>query len=202
MGLNLVSTGHTASKLQRGRLAPFGDKTRAPGETQARGRPTRSHPQAPPADALGYGRGRSGAAAELPERQAPRTPARARPPTRPPASPAPADPAPARGPPEAQAPPLAASVTVPAPDDPAPGPRRDSAERRRQGSLFLLGACRAPPEALACPAPPTALAADWAPSGEGRALARGRLVGAAAHCAARPAPVPAALFRRKRGPAA
>lgn len=152
---------------------------------------TRSHPQAPPPGTLGCGRRGPGAAAGVPESPSPRLP---------PASAAPADPAPARGPPTSQAPPPTTPITVPAPDDPAPGPRRDSAERRRPGSLFLLSACRAPPEDPARPAPPAALAADWAPSGAGRALVCGRLARAAARLATRPAPAPAALFRRKRGP--
>lgn len=139
----------------------------------------RSHPQAPPPGTLGCGRRGPGAAAGVPGSPRPRLP---------PASAAPDDPAPARGPPTSQAPPPTTPITVPAPDDPAPGPRRDSAERRRPGSLFLLSACRAPPEHPARPAPPAALAADWAPSGAGRALVCGRLARAAARLVTGPPP--------------
>lgn len=89
----------------------------------------------------------------------------------------------------------------------APGaPRTWPAPRFRRevpsGSLFLLGACRAPPEAPARPAQRTALAANWAPSGAGRTLARERLARAAVHRPAVARPHAAGSFRRKRGPAA
>lgn len=75
--------------------------------------------------------------------------------------------------------PLTPQATPPAP--PAPGPMRVSAESCDPRSLFLLGACRAPPEAPTGPAPPTALAADWVPSGAGLTRTRGPLVTAAVH---------------------
>lgn len=76
------------------------------------------------------------------------------------------------------------------PATPSPGPRCDSAAKRRPGSLFLLSACRAPPEVLSRSAPPAALAADWAASGAGPTLTRQRLEGAAAHRHDPPRPVP------------
>lgn len=78
---------------------------------------------------------------------------------------------------------------------PSPGPHRDSDERYRLGSLFLLGACRAPPEAPARPAPPAAVAADW-PLADARDGIAPRAIGEVR----RPSPRPG-RFRRKRGPA-
>lgn len=176
LNLTLAATSHTAGKLQRGR---FRFPRRKPGsEHLGNASPAASedfHDPAPTA----------GPTARHSRLRAPRSPGR-RPGCQAPvrACPglcSPSRPAPARG---------TADVAGPAPDHPhsrprprrpAPGPRRDSAERRRPGSLSSSSsACRAPPGGLLAP-PPAALATDWAPSGAGRALVCGRL--------ARPPPV-------------
>lgn len=128
-----------------------------------------------------------GAAAGLAREPGPRTPARA-------------GPLPLRPPPPGR-PPAAADGADPAPCRPRnrPRPRRPlylvRAESRPRGAVRDRSSSSAPAgprRKSRSPRPPAALAADWAPSGEGRALARGRLARAAAHYPARPAPPPAA----------
>lgn len=53
--------------------------------------------------------------------------------------------------------------------------------REAPSGLFLLGACRAPPEARVRPAPPAALATDWAPEAPRPALICHRLARATVH---------------------
>lgn len=165
----------------------------APADAPPRGAaPPALGPSRPPGVALG---GRADTAAASPRARGPPEPpprARAPPPglagRPPPPQPGVRGPDPGSGTPTAQAPPPQPS---PPPATPAPGPRRDSAERRRPGSLFLLSACRAPPEVPSRSAPPAALAADWAVSGAGPTLRHQRLERTAVHLPAPARPAPA-----------